>query len=136
MAAKRKRDYKAEYAARQRRSQARYGVSYGKQRRLVETGQRAGLLPSEVRRTLTSFKGKASPGEIVDRLIKRRAGGLEHWDPFAPCINVDRDGETCGHIPGEHYIKSPHPCTMCTCPEYIPEIEGEGEPPEELFYYK
>lgn len=132
--AARKRDYKAEYAARQARSQARYGVSYGKQRRLVEKGKASGLAPTDVRRTLASFKGKTKPGEIVGRLIARKdAGG---WDPFAPCINVDQDGETCGHIPSEHYVKTPHPCTKCTCPEYIPEIEGEGDMPEDLFYYK
>lgn len=132
--AKKRRDYKAEYQARQARSQARYGVSYGKQRRLVEKGRKSGLSAPEVRRTLTSFKGKPSPGNIVDRLIGRHAS--EEWDPFAPCINVDKDGEECGHIPSEHYIKEPHPCTKCSCPEYIPEIEGEGEMPESLFYYK
>lgn len=129
-----RRDYKAEYQARQARSQARYGVSYGKQRRLVEKGRKAGLTPPEIRRTLTSFKGKPSPGNIVDRLITRRAP--DAWDPFGECINVDRDGEDCGHIPSEHYIKAPHPCTQCSCPEYIPPVEGEGEMPESLFYYK
>jgi len=135
MATPRKRNYKAEYAARKARSEARYGVTYSKQRRLVEKGQKAGLSPAEVRRTLTSFKGKAKPGNIVDRLISRREG-LEGWDPFAPCINVDKEGDECGHIPSEHYIKDPHPCTSCSCPEYIPPVEGEGEMPESLFYYK
>lgn len=67
------RNYAAEYAARNARSKAQYGVTYGKQRSLVAEGQKAGLKPGSVREGLSKVKAQGgNPGNVVKDLIQTK----------------------------------------------------------------
>lgn len=122
------RDYAAEYQSRQKRAKQRYGVTYNELRRLVSRGTKSGLKAGTVREALVATKGEADHKLKLRRIIDQRARAREArlvgeptlWDPFeAECINVDSKGDVCGHLPQAHNNVSPHPCTECTCPEYI-----------------
>lgn len=59
----RQRNYAKEYADRKARSERNYGVSYGKQRGMVERGKERGLTPEKVRETL-SIKKDEPPSDV------------------------------------------------------------------------
>jgi hypothetical protein len=69
----RRRDYAAEYAARQARSQERYGVSYSQQRRLVEQGRTAGQRPEATRQVLAQTRDASRARQLIEAKAERRA---------------------------------------------------------------
>lgn len=70
----RRRNYKAEYIARQQRSQERYGVGYSQQRRLVQQAAKQGVTASAVRQ----------------RLETNKAAGLEPTDNIKRAFDINR----------------------------------------------
>lgn len=78
--ARRQRDYAAEYRARQARSQARYGVSYNQQRRILAKAERTQVPASEVRAQLARFASQGlNAGHIVDSLISQVIARNADW---------------------------------------------------------
>ncbi len=73
----RQRNYQAEYAARQARSQAKYGVSYNRQRSLIDQAKatKSGISAEQVRDALAALtrKGVKNP----DRIVVKKLGWVE-----------------------------------------------------------
>jgi len=68
----RRRDYKAEYAARQARARAEFGTSYGKARRIRERAERQEISRSKVYDTLRDLKAAGkSPIKFAKMLVER-----------------------------------------------------------------
>jgi len=80
----RTRIYAAEYAARQARSQAQYGVSYNQQRRVVEKAKAQGLTAASARRVLTETKSAKVTNKVLNDRAQAKAdyaaGRDVDWD--------------------------------------------------------
>ena len=79
-ATKRPRNYSAEYAKRNQRTQQRLGVTYAQRRRIVKKANAQGLTAKTIDAFLADLKKHPEPGTDIDQMLDARVKAIFNYN--------------------------------------------------------